>query len=161
MDTNNLKRTTEVFLLRGNEILLGHKKRGMGTGKVLGIGGHVEEGETVRETAVREIYEEILVAVPPGSLQPIAIMDYIFPHKPHWSLQAHFFITAEWEGEPQETAEIRPEFFPIASLPFELMWADTPFWLPQALQQARCFRGHFIHGADNDSIASYELEIVG
>jgi 8-oxo-dGTP diphosphatase len=40
------------------EILLGRKKTGFGTGKIVGLGGHVEPGETALEATVREVAEE-------------------------------------------------------------------------------------------------------
>ena len=42
-----------VFLTRGDEILLIHKKTGLGAGKINGPGGKQEPGETSLEAAVR------------------------------------------------------------------------------------------------------------
>lgn len=51
--------TTECYIRRGDEILFIHKGRNdMNTGKYLGIGGHLEEGESPNECIVREIEEE-------------------------------------------------------------------------------------------------------
>ena len=48
------------FLLRdgamGREVLLGRKKRGFGRGKIVGLGGHLEAGETPAEAAARELF---------------------------------------------------------------------------------------------------------
>jgi len=43
----SIVQATELFLLdeAQNRILLGHKKTGIGKGKILGIGGHIEAGE--------------------------------------------------------------------------------------------------------------------
>jgi len=45
-----LTRQTLMYLFRGEvparEVLLGHKLRGFGEGKVMGVGGHVEAGES-------------------------------------------------------------------------------------------------------------------
>ena len=55
-----------VYLLRrgphGLEVLLGDKRTGLGRGKVVGIGGKLDPGETPREAAVREVVEGILRA---------------------------------------------------------------------------------------------------
>ncbi|MEM9057182.1 MAG: NUDIX domain-containing protein, partial [Pseudomonadota bacterium] len=48
---------TLLFVVRGGEVLLIHKKRGLGAGKINGPGGRVEPGETVQECAVREVRE--------------------------------------------------------------------------------------------------------
>ena len=60
------------FLLRPTldgrtEVLLGRKHEGMGTGKVVGPGGHVEPGEDPRAAAVREVKEETGLIVDPTS----------------------------------------------------------------------------------------------
>ena len=45
------------------EVLLGHKKTGLGTGKIVALGGHVEERETAIQAAAREVKEESGIAV--------------------------------------------------------------------------------------------------
>ena len=50
---------TLCFILRGGEILLIRKKRGLGAGKIVGPGGRLEPGESVLECAVRETIEEV------------------------------------------------------------------------------------------------------
>ena len=61
---SDLKLTTLCYLTRGDEILFMVKGAtpknvsNMNVGKYLGVGGHLEEGESCYECAVREIYEE-------------------------------------------------------------------------------------------------------
>ena len=51
--------TSECYIRRGDEILFIHKGgKDMNTGKFLGIGGHMEKGESPTDSVVREIYEE-------------------------------------------------------------------------------------------------------
>ena len=38
---------TLMFVISGNKVLLIHKKRGLGAGKVNGPGGHIEPGENL------------------------------------------------------------------------------------------------------------------
>ena len=65
---------TLCFLLRdvesGTEVLLGMKRTGFGTGKIVGIGGHVEPGESDAEAVVREVWEEARIVSPPGGPVP-------------------------------------------------------------------------------------------
>ena len=44
-----------VFLTRGQEVLLIHKKTGLGAGKINGPGGKLEPGESPLEGAIREV----------------------------------------------------------------------------------------------------------
>jgi 8-oxo-dGTP diphosphatase len=48
-----------VFIIKGNEVLLGKRKASHGIGEYGGSGGHQEHGESFEETALREIEEEM------------------------------------------------------------------------------------------------------
>ena len=52
---------TLMFVIRGEEVLLIHKKRGLGAGKVNGPGGHIEPGEKPMACAIRETREELCI----------------------------------------------------------------------------------------------------
>lgn len=39
----------------------------------------------------------------------------------------------EWSGTPQETDEIKPEWFKLDKIPFNRMWSDDIRWLRQTL----------------------------
>jgi 8-oxo-dGTP diphosphatase len=54
-------RATLLFVIKDGRILLIHKKRGLGQGKINGPGGRLEPGETPLQCAVREVREELLV----------------------------------------------------------------------------------------------------
>ena len=152
-----LKQATEVFLFKDNKILLGHKKRGIGTGKLLGIGGHVEPGERILETAVREVEEEIFVTLKESQLQPIAVFDYIFPAKPKWTMEVHFFFAKSWSGTPQESDEMKPLFFDLNQIPYDKMWQDSALWFPNALNGQRQ-RGIITFGDDNQTVISHSIQ---
>ena len=48
-------------------------------------------------------------------------------------MTTRLFVAERWDGEPAESAEIRPEWFDVGSLPVERMWQDAAHWLPLAL----------------------------
>jgi 8-oxo-dGTP diphosphatase len=54
-----VRRVVLCFVVREvdgrRDVLLGRKKRGFGTGKIVGLGGHLLPGENEREAAVREV----------------------------------------------------------------------------------------------------------
>lgn len=125
---------TLCFLLRdgdaGREVLLGRKKTGFGLGKVVGVGGHVEPGETPVEAICREVLEEVSVLVAPGDLVPAGTVHFVFPARPQWDMFTTVFLAEAWRGEPVESDEIAPCWYPVDRLPVTHMWADAEHWLP-------------------------------
>jgi 8-oxo-dGTP pyrophosphatase MutT (NUDIX family) len=108
MSVKLLRPRTVTFLLRGTEVLLGLKKQGFGKHYLLGIGGKVENGETIEEAAKREVVEEISVLLP--EIQKVGVLNFYFPHiaDGSWNQQVHVYSATKWEGEPQESEEIKP-----------------------------------------------------
>ncbi|HSZ43269.1 MAG TPA: NUDIX domain-containing protein [Trebonia sp.] len=139
------------------QVLLGHKKTGLGTGKIVGLGGHVEEGETPAEAAAREAKEESGVHVPAGGLAEAAFITFLFPVRPAWSMTVAVFTAAAYSGDPVETSEIRPEWFPLAALPLGRMWDDARQWLPRVLDGER-LRATFTYAADCQTVAAAHIE---
>jgi len=135
------------------EVLLGRKKTGLGTGKIVGLGGHVEPGESAAEAAAREAKEESGICVTQGSLALAAHVTFLFPAHPSWDMYAEIFTTTDWAGEPAETQEIRPQWFPVAALPFDQMWDDAPRWLPRVLAGER-LRATFSYADDNETVTA-------
>lgn len=123
-------RANLVFLTRGEEVLLIHKKTGLGAGKINGPGGKLESGETPVEAARREVKEELHLTV--GELEERGVLHFDFVD----GLKLHcvVFHGNEFEGEPTETREAKPEWFPVADLPLDRMWADDRHWLPEMLR---------------------------
>jgi 8-oxo-dGTP diphosphatase len=150
-----------TYLLRstpaGDEVLLGRKLTGIGTGRVVGPGGKLEPDETAAEAAVREVLEEVGIVVGPGALEPVARLSYEFPHRPEWSQASTAFLARQWSGTPVPSRELEPEWFPLDSLPLDEMWDDARLWLPRALA------GNFVHAScsyaeDNRSVAEWSEE---
>jgi 8-oxo-dGTP diphosphatase len=139
-----------------SEVLLGHKKTGFGTGKIVALGGHVEPGESTAEAAAREVKEESSIRVAPDSLIMSAHITFVFPAHPSWDMKVAIFSTGDWSGEPAESEEIRPEWFSVAALPFGQMWDDAPHWLPRVLAGQR-LSATFTYADDNATVAAAEI----
>lgn len=131
-----MKSFTLLFLLRDNQILLAMKKRGFGSGLWNGVGGKIEAAETIEQALVRECQEEI--GVTPKSYDQVASHDFLFPNGK--DLRVHTFVCCDWQGEPTESEEMRPEWFELDNIPYDLMWQDDILWLPSVLagRQLHC-----------------------
>lgn len=148
---------TLCFLLREagfrTEVLLGLKRTGFGIGKIVGIGGHVEAGETDAEAVVREVREEAGVIVRQEDLAPAGVVEFLFPTRPEWNMYCRLFTTRRWEGVPAESPEITPEWFDTGALPLHLMWQDAEHWLPVALS-GEVLDVVVVLNEDNETVAS-------
>ena len=121
---------TLLFIVRGGEILLIHKKRGLGAGKLNGAGGKVEPGESTLEAAMRE-FEEELGARP---MAPRQVGEVGFEMLSAMSILIHVFRSDALEGEPVETSEAIPVWTPVDDIPYDRMWEDDRHWLPHVIE---------------------------
>jgi 8-oxo-dGTP diphosphatase len=153
-----------VYLLRpgaagGTDVLLGYKRTGLGLGKVVGIGGKVEAGESIREGAVREVHEETGLRIEADDLEPAGVLDYLFPSQPSWSQRSHVFTCTSWRGEPVETEEIVPRWFALEDVPYARMWDDAGRWLPDVLRGGR-IAARYTFGDDLATVVAEERRAV-
>lgn len=126
-----MQQLTLAFLLTEKQICLAVKKRGFGEGFYNGYGGKLEENESLTEAACREIYEESGVRVSVEDLEKVATHSFIYLQE--GELEVHVYLVRDWQGEPVETPEMRPQWFDFAKIPYEEMWADDRHWLPRVL----------------------------
>lgn len=130
------------------------KKRGFGVGKWNGVGGKVDANETIEEAAVRECQEEIDVT--PYDLQYIGRLHFYEQNDPEFHHDCHIFITTRWEGEPAESEEMRPQWFPVQKIPYHTMWADDTLWYPLMLD-GKQFKGTIT--LDGDKVYRHDITI--
>lgn len=126
-----MKLSTLCFCIRGDSVLLAMKKRGFGIGKWNGYGGKVVEQESPRIAAARELKEESSLSVSEQDLEQVALVRFYFDASQLF--ECHVFLARDWEGEPNESEEMRPRWFPVSQLPFEDMWVADKKWVPLVL----------------------------
>jgi len=148
--------TTLCFLIKEDAVCLGRKKRGFGVGKWNGVGGKVEEGETIKGAAVRELEEEIGVRTEEAHLNPRGVLQFYFDGAP--GIKMHIFCVEQWEREPSESDEMAPAWFRKGQIPFEEMWVDDPHWLPQVLEGKKV-EGSFYFVGPNFMLHDFSLTV--
>ena len=129
----------ELFPRTDELVLLIHKKRGFGEGKVCGPGGRIEPGETPSQAAVRETAEEVGLAV--RAALHVATLQFQFNDGFAFELRA--FIARSWTGTAFESDEALPFWCAIDDIPYGRMWTDARSWLPLALD-GRHVQGRFL-----------------
>jgi 8-oxo-dGTP diphosphatase len=150
-----MKKATLCFLIRRGtpgSVLLGLKKRGFGRGKYNGFGGKIEPGENARQAAVREIAEEAGLAVRTEDLMSAGQVTFFFPASPSFDHDVTLFVATAWRGEPCESEEMRPAWFPVDGLPLHQMWQDDAQWLPLVLAGGSIV-AEFVFADDNETVA--------
>jgi 8-oxo-dGTP diphosphatase len=133
------ERAVLLFLREGDKLLLIHKKRGLGTGKVNGPGGRVEAGETWEQAAVRETQEE--TGLTPQALEPGG--EIWFQFTDGYSLAVRVFLARGWSGVLTACDEADPFWQPARDLPWSTMWADDSLWL-RPLLAGRWIQAHYV-----------------
>ena len=144
------ERATLLFVIKNGMILLIHKKKGLGAGKINGPGGRIEQGETAMEAAVREVQEELLIT--PLNVRPCGELCFQFVNG--YSLQGYVFAADDFTGSPQETDEAAPLWQSLDSIPYNRMWADDKIWIPIMLR-GEFFAGRFLF--DEDTMLGYSV----
>jgi 8-oxo-dGTP diphosphatase len=148
------EKATLLFVIRDGQILLIHKKTGLGAGKINGPGGRIDPGETALHGAIREVQEELCVT--PSGVREAG--ELYFQFIDGYALHGSVFRAGGFAGNLCETREAAPLWTPLGSIPYERMWADDILWLPLMLA-GKGFRGYFIF--DGDTMLDSLVEETG
>ena len=155
-----MKPTTLVFPINEhNQILLGRKKRGFGADKYNGFGGKIESGESFRQCAVRELYEESGIKVNEHELDCVAFFDFQFPYDESLTHIGYVYFVRVTGAQPIESEEMEPHWFSVEDIPYEFMWAGDRVWLPMLLE-GKLLDGPIRFGEDNSSVTFMNLKEV-
>ena len=139
-------RTTLLYIIKDNKILLAEKKRGFGVGKLNGVGGKIENDESIEQAMLRETMEEI--GVKPIDFEQRAIIHFDLFYKGEKEKEdTYVFVASNYIGELIETEEMKPKWFELKNLPFEKMFSDDRLWL-NSLIEGKKFEANIILDED-------------
>jgi hypothetical protein len=67
-------------------------------------------------------------------------------------------IATDWEGEPEESDEMRPQWFALDAIPYASMWSDDAIWLPRVLA-GETITADFVFD-ENQGVQEYKIESI-
>ncbi len=146
------ERATILFVIKDNQILLIHKKRGLGAGNINGPGGRLEPGETTREAAIREVEEELCIT--PEDVTHCGELSFQFLDG--LSIHCTVFRAEGYRGTPSETDEAIPLWTSLDEIPYDRMWADDQYWIPLMLAR-QPFTGVFLF--DESAMLDHRIDL--
>ncbi|MBM3894621.1 NUDIX domain-containing protein [Candidatus Dependentiae bacterium] len=118
-----------VVFKRGNTFLVGRRKGSWGNGLLCLPGGHVEQGESFRVAAKREMLEEVGLDIEIDNLVPLHVM-----HRKNQEGQERidvYFMIESWSGEPVNKEPSK--CFELLWIPFDQLPTDVVAILKDAL----------------------------
>lgn len=146
------KKTTILFPVHNDKVILGMKKLGFGVGWWNGFGGKLNQGETYEDAAIRETQEEAGIVI--KSLLHVASLHFYFNNQLRVVSKA--YISRDFEGNGVETDEMSPQTFDIDELPYDTMWPADKLWIPKSLINTNVPLGFIINFDDDKSFKSIE-----
>jgi 8-oxo-dGTP diphosphatase len=123
---NTVKVGVGVLVIKDGKVLLGKRKNAHGADEYGGPGGHLEYGETIEQTALREIGEECGIKV--KNLKMLCVSDLLTYFPKHY---VDIGFAAEWEsGEPEVLEPHKLEswdWYDIDTMPEKLFGCVTAY----------------------------------
>lgn len=118
-----------MFVVRDEKVLLIEKLTGIGEGKINGPGGKIDPGETALRAVVRECQEELHIT----PLDAVKMGELWFAMTDLPDIHCHVYVATDFAGVPTPTREANPMWVKLSEIPYDRMWADDQYWLPQML----------------------------
>jgi len=150
---SQMRLTTLCYVERNGSWLMMHRtKKGQdeNAGKWIGLGGHLEPGESPDECVRREIEEE--AGVPITGLRLRGIITFILPD---WGDELTFLYTAHTDTEAlPECPEGELKWIPVDDVMSLSLWEGDRVFLPLLRSRNDCFSVKLIYAPGGRLIAS-------
>jgi len=121
MDNNRftLFASVHILFLKEGKILLSLRKNVSSNGLYGLVAGHIDGGETVTQTIIRETKEEAGIDLKPEDFEITTVCHSFSRHNQKEFIQ-FYAVCKSWQGEivnnePEKCSELK--FFPVESLP--------------------------------------------
>jgi 8-oxo-dGTP diphosphatase len=134
-------------------MLLIHKKRGLGAGKINGPGGRLHLGESPLHGAVREVQEELCIT-PRGVQQCGELPFSLRMALPLWCISLPPRTMME---SPRKLRRPFPYGPPLTQIPYDRTWANDRLWFPLMLA-GKQFQGQMLF--DGDILLGHHMTVV-
>jgi len=154
-----MKTLTLAFLFRDSQILLAMKKRSFGVGKWNGYGGKLKEDESPIDGIMRELEEESRLVIPKENFKELGYMDFYFDDKAEWNQRVLVYRVDDFTGEPEETEEMVPKWFPLNEIPWQEMWKGDDQWVPYVIENKK-FSGEIHFAEGGEKLVSVEVKEI-
>ena len=152
-----MEETTLAYLTRDGETLFLHrnkKKDDVNAGKWIGVGGHIEAGETPGECVRREVAEETGLTVLRARKR--GVVRFI---SDTWEEIMHLYTVDSFSGEMRECDEGELKWIPNAKIPSLEQWEGDRVFLDLLFREAPYFR--LVLRYSGDRLISHEVEFPG
>ena len=137
-----LPNTVQVYLKKDNSYLLMYrnkKKNDVNEGKWIGVGGHVEKGETIDQTVIREVKEETGLDVHSLSCNG----EVLFVNNDYQEMM-YVYEIADFSGELIDCNEGELKWIDIDHMYYLPMWEGDKAYLP-LLRKKQYFKMKIIY----------------
>ncbi len=132
-----MEETTLAYLRKGNETLFLHrtrKRNDVNAGKWIGVGGHIEKGESPEECVRREVKEETGLLVLDAKKR--GVVHFI---SDDWEEIMHLYTVDDFRGEMRECDEGELKWIPNEKIPLLEKWEGDRIFLDLITEDAPFF----------------------
>lgn len=148
--------TVSIYLFKEDEILLlfrNKKEIDINKGKYIGVGGHIESGETPDEAIDREVKEETNLDIINKELRALIIFHFEDIEE-HMSL----YTSSDFKGQIKECNEGTLYWVNKNKLDSIPMWEGDKYFIKPILENAPYFEMEFYYDKDNKLVKVNRLK---
>ena len=139
--------TTMIYLKRNEQYLLlfrNKKKNDINEGKWIGVGGHVEENETIDQCAIREVKEETGLDV-----HSLSCAGEVLFVDENLRMMMYIYEITDFSGELIDCNEGDLKWIPIKDIYNYPMWEGDKAFLPKLINHEPYFKMVLTYQHDN------------